>query len=437
VLSQLAGSSLLRNSGFLMVTTMMTAGLGYLYWVIAARGYDARSVGLATALIAGQSFTAIVCCVGIDALLVQVLPTLDDDVSWSTLVTVGVGAGVAVSTVVATGVAAALPRLSSHYAVLDHPAAFGLFVGGSALGTAGLITDAVFISARRSEGMLARNLTSSVVKLPIMAAPLLLDDHPGVLSILISWVLANFVSLCFAYGYYLRRVRPRYKPMTRRGLTLLARSRGRILAHFLTNVGSQTPPFVLPLIVVALVSPQANAYFYLTWSLGSIFLIISPAIAMSLFAEGSNAQDLVSDTRKSIVFITALLVPVIIGVWVLSHPVLEVFGPEYARQGTTLLRILAVSAIPDAATNIYVSIERVRGRLGRVAALNLGMAAIAVALTAAMVRHDGVSGPGYAWLIAQSAGTVLVLYPVARAVVRLPHQDPAVAMASSGFGATG
>jgi O-antigen/teichoic acid export membrane protein len=422
--AHLLQSSLLRNSGFLMVTTIFTAGLGYLYWVIAARGYDARTVGLATALIAGQSFTAMVCCLGIDALLIQVLPKLVDDIEWSTMVTVGVGVGVAMSAFVASGVALALPSISSHYVILHHPAEFILFVAGSALGTGGTITDSVFISSRRSEKMLVRNLTFGLVKLPIMVIPLAFSDHPGVFIILFSWVIANATSLILAYGFQMRRLRPHYRPAVRHGPARLVRARAHILSHFLTNVGSQTPPFLLPLIVVALVSPQANAYFYLTWSVGGVFLIISPAIASSLFAEGSNAQDLVANTRKSVYFIAVLLTPMILGAIFLSHRVLLLFGPEYARQGSTLLRVLALSAIPDAITNIYVSVERVRGRLARVAALNVTMAIIAVGLTVAVVRHDGVSGPGFAWLIAQGAGAALVLYPVVRTIVR-PGSAPA------------
>jgi O-antigen/teichoic acid export membrane protein len=426
---RLLESSLLRNSSFLMATTIFTAGLGYLYWVIAARGYDAKSVGLATALISGQAFTAMVCCLGIDALLIQVLPKTADDVAWSTMVTVGAAVTAALSAVVATGVAFTLPIVSSHYAILDQRPVFVFFVLGSALATTGTITDSVFIASRRSEKMLIRNLAFGLVKLPIMAVPILISDHPGVLTILMSWVLANAVSLLLAYGYQLPRLRPGYRPATRHGLARLSRVRSNIGAHFLANVGSQTPQFLLPLLVVALVSPQANAYFYLTWSVGGIFLIISPAVSASLFAEGSNAEDLVSNTRKSIYFIATLLTPLILVSVFLSRQILSVFGPEYARQGATLLRILAFSAIPDAITNIFVSIERVKGHLGRAAALNMSTAVAAIGLTLLVVRHNGISGPGWSWLVAQSAGAAVAVYSVGRSVAG-PRQGQDATMAS-------
>ncbi|MEO5744913.1 MAG: hypothetical protein ABIQ53_10040 [Terracoccus sp.] len=406
-----------------MATTVFTAGLGYLYWVVAARGYNTTTIGLAAALIAGQAFTAMMCCLGIDSLLIQVLPKADDDVSWSTMVTVGVAVSTAVSTVVATGVALVLPALTSHYAILDQPIVFVLFVLGSALGTAAAVTDAVFVASRRSEKMLVRNVTFGLVKLPIMALPILARDRPGVSFILLSWVMANAMSLLLAYGYQMHRLRPGYRPALRRGWARLVQVRGHILAHFLTNAGSQTPQFLLPLIVVALASPRANAYFYLTWSVGGIFLLISPAVSASLFAEGSNAEDLVANARKSLGFVAALLAPMIVGSVFLSHRVLSVFGTEYARQGTTLLRILALSAIPDAITNIYVSVERVKGHLGRCAVLNVTTALAAVGMTLLLVRHNAVSGPGLAWLIAQAGGAAAVIWSVAHSVAR-PRRGP-------------
>ena len=440
--SRMYRSSLYRNSSMLMATTILTAGLGYLYWVVAARGYEAKSVGLAAALIAGQALTAMVCCLGIDALCVQVLPRAADDVEWSTMVTVGVIITAVVSAIAATGVALVLLHVSPRYVVLGQPAYFSLFVLGSAIGTAGSITDAVFVSARRSGRTLVRNLTFGLVKLPIMAVPLALRDHPGVLSILVSWVVANFVSLLLAYGYQMRRVRPGFRPAIRHGLVRLLRVRNNIIAHFLTNVGSQTPQFLLPLIVVVLVSPQADAYFYLTWSVGGIFMVISPAIASSLFAEGSNSEDLAVSGRKSLQLMAILLTPIILGALLLNREILSIFGPEYASHGTTLLRVLALSAIPDAVNNIYVSIERVKGHLGRVAALNTSTALITIVLTVVMVRHGGVSSPGYAWLIAQGAGAILVGSSVIRSVARPraghigQHVNPvAGASATAGYGA--
>lgn len=404
-------SSLLHNGALLITTTVLTGGLGYIYWLVAARGYDRHVIGLAGGLIAAQALIGMVCCLGVDILLIEVLPSQPDDTNWSSLVTVAVTTAAGLSLAVALVVGLALPKLSSHYDILHRTSDLVLFALGAALTTAGAVTDAVCISARRSEHMLGRNLVTALVKLPIMALPLLFGLR-SVWGILASWTGALAVSLVIAYGYQIRRFRPGYRPGFQRGFTHLLNARRHIAAHFLTDAGSYSPQFLLPVIVVAMASAQANAYFYVAWSVSGIFLIISPAVATSLFAEGTNAGELTTNARRSVAFIATLLIPMIGLTMVLGEPVLGLFGSAYARNGTTLLRLLAVSAIPDAMTNLYVSIERVKGRPARAAALNVTMAIIAVTLTVVLTPEHGPAGPALAWLSAQSLGAVIVGHSV-------------------------
>ena len=406
------GSSLLRNSSLLMVSTALTSALGYGYWVIAARGYDTQVVGLGTGLIAAQSLTAVACCLGANAYMIHILPKAADDDAWSTMVTAAVTFGALVSAGVATGVAFLLPAVAAHYSSLSSPGLMALFVVGSALATAGTITDGVFVSARQSGRMLTRNLVFCLVKLPIMAAPLLFVDRPTVFTILLSWVLATAVSLLLAYGYQMRKVRGGYRPRLTPGIGRLLLAWRQLAGHFFTGVGAQLPQFLLPIIVVAEVSTRANAYFYLTWSVGSIFLFVSPAVSQSLYAEGSNFENLGLSAARSLRFTGALLLPIIAASFLFAHPVLLLFGGEYAHHGSLLLQIIAISAIPDALTNVYIAVARVRGRLKRAAVLNLMMAVIAVTLTAVLVPSLGIVGAGLAWLIAQSVGAVFVVRPL-------------------------
>src|SRR2546423_6237410 len=70
--------------------------------------------------------------------------------------------------------------------------------------------------------------------------------------------------------------------------------------------------------------------------------------------------------------------------------------------------ILMVSAVPDAITNIYVSLLRVQERLCLAALLNLCMAAFTLVLAWILLPMLGIAGAGWAWLIAQSVGSLIV-----------------------------
>jgi O-antigen/teichoic acid export membrane protein len=188
----------------------------------------------------------------------------------------------------------------------------------------------------------------------------------------------------------------------------------RILAPSLvgqhgTILGAALPAYILPLVVTARLSPDQTAYFYTTWMLGSIFFIVSPAMAWGLFAEGSHRHDeLGRIVRHAAALIGVLLAPLMVAFLVGGKLILSVFGPAYARSGHVLLLALVFSAIPDAITNLFVAVRRVTGRLGQAVALNCSMAATTIALAWVLLPRVGIAGGGWALLGAQTLGALYV-----------------------------
>ncbi|HXZ05698.1 MAG TPA: polysaccharide biosynthesis C-terminal domain-containing protein, partial [Ktedonobacteraceae bacterium] len=86
--------------------------------------------------------------------------------------------------------------------------------------------------------------------------------------------------------------------------------------------------------------------------------------------------------------------------------IMLIFGPSYAQNGQELFRIYIIAAIPDAITNIYISVLRVQRRLRFAAALNIGMAIITLGLAWIFLPVFGIAGAGWAFLISQTAGTL-------------------------------
>jgi O-antigen/teichoic acid export membrane protein len=181
------------------------------------------------------------------------------------------------------------------------------------------------------------------------------------------------------------------------------------VGHHFISLGYTTPMYLLPVFVAARLSLTDTAYFYTTWMLGSFLFMVSPAVAASLFAEGSHAADSVlRKARASAVIIGMLLGPIMLVFFLGGHYIISLFGPGYALHGLLLLTILTVSAVPDAITNIYVSVLRVQKRLRWAALFNLGMGSLVLALAWILLPLLGIVGAGYAWLIAQVTGSLVV-----------------------------
>jgi O-antigen/teichoic acid export membrane protein len=179
--------------------------------------------------------------------------------------------------------------------------------------------------------------------------------------------------------------------------------------HHLIALGGIAPLYVLPLLVTARLSATDNAYFYVTSMTGILFFMVSSSVALSLFAEGSHTpHDTARTLRSSAVVIVVLMFPAMLFVFTGRHYILSLFGPGYAQHGELLLTINIASAIPDAITNLYIAWLRVRRLLRYAALLNLGMAALTLVLAWILLPRLGLAGAGWAWLIAQMAGCLVV-----------------------------
>ena len=407
-LSNLKDSSLLRNSGFIMSATVINAALGFIFWAVIAHISHPHEVGLAASLIAAFTLVTLFANFGIAQLLIQVLPTLEGDEVWSAFATVGVVLSSAFVMCVGIGAALILPLLSPNFSELRQPDMLLLFALGAGLSTAAIATDAIYVSTRRSDQMLWRNTSFGVFKLLILVGALAFVRWLSSGVILTSWVVGLAASLVFSTWVLLPRVRERFNLSFQGGARSVLRWWRPLVGHHLANVGSILVPFMLAVLVVIRLSARSTAFFYLTWNVGAIFFLVSPAVALSLFAEGSHGEDTHGNVKRSILFMAIVLTPAIVVTILLSSRILLLFGRQYAENGSDLLVLLALAAIPDAITNIAVSVLRIRQKLHLAVILNLSMAAIAIGLSWVLLPHFGILAPGIAWITAQTAGSVAV-----------------------------
>ena len=403
---RLRTDSLLRNSVFIMSSFVATLAIGYLYWVAAAHLFSVHDIGLASAFISAMTLTSTLASLGIASVIVEMLPRREAGYAWSLTLNVNIALGIVLSLLGGIIVAIALPFLSPQFAIFKSHLAYTLiFIVGVPLSTVVVLLDQTFLAERATGKMALRNTAFALLKLPLM----ILLAQLGALGIISSWVLAFAATLILAVLVLVPRLNRGYR-WAMDGVAKQVRPMLSSLAgHHFINLGAVIPMYLLPVFVTIRLSATDNAYFYTTWMLGGLFFMVSPAVAMALFSEGSHAAgDIMRKTRASIMIIGMLLGPILL-VFLLGGPfILSLFGPSYAQHGLLLLMFLMISAVPDAITNIYISVLRVWGRLRSAAVLNLGMAALTLALAWILLPRLGIAGAGLAWLIAQSVGSLTV-----------------------------
>ncbi|GAC1683054.1 MAG: hypothetical protein PVS3B3_03540 [Ktedonobacteraceae bacterium] len=420
MIGKLRSDSLLRNSMFIMGSTVVTSIVGYLYWVLAAHIYSAYDVGLASAFISAMSLTSTFASLGIGSALIQILPHRKAGYEWSITLNVCMIVGVFTSLVGGSIVVVVLPFLSPQFTISRYYLIYMIvFLSGVVLCTVTTLLDQTFVAERATGNMATRNAVFALLKLPFMLVLLRL----GALGVLSSWVLSLGATFILAMLVFIPHLKRGYRLDTH-GLTKQIRPILPAFAgHHFINIGGLLPMYLLPILVAITLSATDNAYFYTTWMLGSLFFMVSASVATALFSEGSHTMsDLTRKVHTSIWLIGALLCPFLLVFFFWGHIILSIFGTSYAQHGLSLLMMLIVSAVPDAITNIYVSVLRVQKRLRSAAFLNVGMAILALALAWILLPMLGITGVGWAWFIAQSIGSLLVVLDVLRVCRSLPAQ---------------
>ena len=398
-----------RNSIFVMTNTAATGLFGFVYWGIAAHGYNTRAVGVATALIAALNLMSLIGTLGIGQTLLQRLPKADRG-EWSRLINctvfIGAGAGLIVG---ALGVAI-LPMLSSQFSLAWEPDVAVLIVLGTAVLTVTKLLDYVFIAHRAAHHVLSRSLLLSVGKLALLIAlPIFFSSH-GVVAIAASWVAGAALSSVVTVTILVPGLgRPhRWTPF---GIIGEMRRLGRyLILNYIISLSAVLIPTVMPLLVVARVSAAENAYFYMAWIIANLLLTVSAAVAGTLLAEGAYDPDALSaKVRQGAILIGVLLIGPALVITLAGRPLLGLFGTEYSTHAYVPLLLFLVVVVPDAVTNIYITVLRVRGRHHVGAVVNLVMSIVTLALAWVLLPRIGVTAAGWSWAVGQFVGVGIMI----------------------------
>ncbi len=125
----------------------------------------------------------------------------------------------------------------------------------------------------------------------------------------------------------------------------------------------------------------------------------------------STSRQLALFSKRLLLLSMRIVAPAAIAVAIVAPYVMGLFGQDYAAEGTTLLRLLAVGAIPYSVIPVYISVVRVQRRVRRAAAVLAVMCFLVLMLSELFLRSWGLLGVGVAWLVTQTAlGGYLLLF---------------------------
>ncbi len=166
----------------------------------------------------------------------------------------------------------------------------------------------------------------------------------------------------------------------------------------------------MPLLVLSVLGAAANSSFFVAWTIASALEIASLNFGTSLLVEGIRAPGRLAELTRGILFRCGLIT--VCGAAAMAaggHIILRLFGPAYG-DASLLLTLLGTATIPISIVIVALTLDRIAGRVGRVALTQLALAVLVLGISVPLMKKLGIDGVGFAWL---SAGLVV-------AVVRAP-----------------
>ncbi len=397
-----------RNSLLILATQAVTSVVGYLFWALTARDSGPAVTGLSGSLVSAVNATALVTTTG---LVVGSIPLLARASDVRARRADAVAACVVVTLLSLLGglvLVTVVPRLVGSLEVAAEPGLALALVVLVVSTCVGHLVDVFALAVHRTPVMLWRGAIAGAARLPVFVLPGAATLDQLIWASALATVVADVVALL------LLRPRGALEHLPRAIPSVWGRRRF-YTGHHVTSLGAAGAVYLLPVVVLSQLGPVAAGYFYPTWLLGALFFTVSPAVANAYMARAAaDGPALHSSVRSAVVLVLVLLAVPLLVVAVAPGAVLSLLGPGYAEQSRVLLWVLALSAVPDAVTNIAVAALRVQGRLRTTAVLNTGMSVLAIASAFPLLAWLGIAGGGVAWLLAQTAGALAVPFLLRR-----------------------
>ena len=404
------GDPLLRNGALLTLASVATSGLGAAYWSLAGLRYDVATVGRNYSAVSMMMFLAGVSQLNLADVLVRFTPSAGRNTR--RIISLAYLTGICTSLVTSIGFVLLVPWLSPGLDFLHTPLLGAVFVLATVSYAVFVLQDGALTGLRRPGWVLAENSLFSLAKL---AAVLLLSLAAAPYGILISWTLALGLSLLFTntflYGFAVPR---REREIGRLAPDLTGNqlpgggpepTAGVVRYTALTYLGGllwlamSTLPQVL---ILNTMGPRDSAFFSISWVITTMLYVVSSNMGSSLVVESAGDPRRLGQAVRTVLRNTgALLLAAVAALLLLAPLVLRLFGEDYPEHATTLLRLLALSALPNLVTATALATYRVRRRLWSFVLLYGCLSVAVFGLSALLVPRIGLAGMGAAWLGAQ------------------------------------
>ena len=383
-----------------MVSTVVTAIFGFIFWILNARLFTAEQIGIATTIISGAALITQFTLLGLKNAIIRFLPksgVKNNNINTaSNIVTI-------VTIALSFLYVASLPLLSPKLLFLRDNIVYVLFFVIFSLSfSLNQLQEGIFIAYRSTEYLLIKNALWGITKI---ALPILLVGF-GAFGIFFAFSFGSVISFLLGLYFLIKTFNYTIAPVIKSDVI---RKVGRYsLGDYLGIFFAEVPYFVIPLLIINHIGAKESAYYYIDLQIATFLFMIPVTINQSLFAEGSNDEkNLKRHMKKAFLATTFLMIPAIIITVTSGYFILNIFGNLYAEHGLLLLQLLAVTGFFIAINDTGSAYIHIKKKIKIYVLLNFISALLFVSLSVILLPLN-LFGIGIAALI--SKGSISLVY---------------------------
>jgi O-antigen/teichoic acid export membrane protein len=406
------GGDLMAAFGSLVTSQLLAAGLGFAFWIAAARLVDPKVVGQAAAAVSSITLAGSLAVLGCGTLLIRELPLLTPSRRSAVLRSATVVMAVSSSLLALLWLGPGRLINTSLRAALHSPGTDLLFCLAVVCYAITWAMDQAVLGLKRPGLQVARNVLAAAGRFPI-ALVLVAAGIRSTGGLLASWMLPIAASMGLVW-WKIRRARDVPKPTNDVRADIRLYWRAALGNHGL-NTSLQVSSLLIPVVAASFLVPSSFAYFSIAWQIATFAFVPPFMLSIALFAVSANeAENLGTRMRTTLVVGMATSVACIIVVIASAGLVLHIFGAEYAKGGEETLRTLVLAGIPLVIKDHYLAKYRVEQRMaaavGRAFTASIWEAGAAV-LGAVFYGAEGLC---IAWCCAMGLEALVMLPPLVK-----------------------
>jgi O-antigen/teichoic acid export membrane protein len=410
---------LYRNAYALMISTGATSVLGLLYWIIAARYYPPDAVGLNAAVVSMLTFLAGVAQMPSMNAMLRYIPVAGSTtrrlVTWAYLFSMALAAGIGI--IFLLSVSFWSPALNF---LQQDPWLAVWFLLGVVSWCIFALQDNVLTGLRKAIYVPVENIPYAVGKIVLLILFATTITRYGILA---SWTFPLIVILIPVNYIIFRKLIPRHMQATKdqKFPFTLSQIVYYVGGNYVGALFLLAATRLLPVLVTNMAGASANAYFYLPWTIATSLKLIIANMTTSFTVEVvADNSKLRAYSYRFLVHTTGVLVLPVLLLLVSAPYVLTFSGKAYAAEGTQLLRLLALAALPNILTSLYLGIARVKQRVSGIIALQVALCVLTLGLSSLFLQRYGITGVGIAILVSEVIVALGVLVTGLRSILLKP-----------------